>query len=117
MEPLNLKLATLIFFRLQDLQLNFEAMISQLLLSSSTWLNRHEELCKLHLVLRAWQEVFDSTVEHYRKQLTECKAQGDHEAQAHQPQLKQADTQIREASDMFDKLGTQVTPEDLTFQK
>ena len=94
--------------RLQDMHFNYEAMISQLLLSTSTWLDRHEELCKLHLALRKRQEVCDSAVDHYRKQLTECKAQ-DHEVQA---QLKQVDTQLQEASDKYDKLAAQVTQED-----
>ena len=38
--------------RLQDLHLNYEAMIDQFLLSTSTWLDRQEELCKLYLGLR-----------------------------------------------------------------
>jgi hypothetical protein len=85
--------------RLQDLHLNYEATIDQLLLSTSTWLDRHEELCKLHLALRARQKVCDSAVAHYRDQLVacqaqvvECKAQADNEAQA----LLQANTQLQE---------------------
>ena len=105
--------------RLQDLHLNYEAMIDKLLLSTSTWLDRQEELCKLHLGLRARQKICDSAVAHYRDQLiecqaqvVECKSQADRETQT----LLQANTQLLESCAKYDKLAAQVTAEDQLFR-
>ena len=105
--------------RLEDLQLKYEATIDQLLLSTSTWIDRQEELCKLHLGLRARQKICDSAVAHYRDQLIECQAQGvecksqaDREAQT----LLQANTQLLESSAKYNKLAAQVTAEDQLFR-
>ncbi len=74
-------------------------MIEQQFLSTSTLLDRHEELSKLHLALCTRQKVSDYAVFHYwdlliqfKPQAVECKAQPDNEAQA---QLKQVDTQLQ----------------------
>ncbi len=110
---------------MQDLHFIYEAIIGQQFLSTSTLLDRHEELCELHLVLRARH---DSAVSHYRDQsiqckaqTVECKAQADHEVQGQlkqvDTQLQIADTQLREASSKYDKLVAQVTKEDFIFQK
>ena len=114
--------------RLQDLHLQYEAAIDQLLLSSSTWLDSHEELCNVNLAMRARQKVSDSAVAHYRNQLSECKAQtveckaqaleckaqADHETQA----LLQSNTQLhwQELRAKFEKLAAQVAQEDPIVQ-
>ena len=112
--------------RLQDLHLQYEAVIDQLLLSTSTWLDRHEELCNVNLAMRVRQKVSDSAVAHYRNQLSECKAQtveckaqaleckaqADHETQA----LLQSNTLLQELRAKFEKLAAQVAQEDPIVQ-
>jgi hypothetical protein len=105
--------------RLQELNLAYEAMIDQILNSTSACLDRHEALSTHHLALIAQQQICDSALAHYRRELLECQAVAEqqvHDSAANaarmDAQLHLVDAQLQETLLKYNKLDALATTED-----